>query len=70
MAESEGRAGRVGIFGSAFNPPHLGHVLVVAEGRWRLGVDRVMVGPTGDPYHRDGGLAPGRGAGLVMGRRA
>lgn len=63
-------SGRVGIFGSAFNPPHLGHVLVVAEGRWRLGLDRVMVVPTGDPYHKDGSLDPGREARLEMARLA
>ena len=28
MAE---RSGRTGIFGSAFNPPHIGHVLVVED---------------------------------------
>ena len=63
-------SGRVGIFGSAFNPPHLGHVLVVAEGRWRLGLDRVMVVPTGDPYHKDGSPDPGREARLEMARLA
>lgn len=60
------RPGRVGIFGSAFNPPHLGHVLVVAEARWRLDLARVLVVPTGDPYHKEGGLDPGREARLEM----
>lgn len=63
MAE---RPGRVGIFGSAFNPPHVGHVLVVAEARWRLDLARVLVVPTGDPYHKEGGLDPGREARLEM----
>lgn len=63
MAE---RPGRVGIFGSAFNPPHIGHVLVVAEARWRLGLERVLVVPTGDPYHKEGGLDPGGEARLEM----
>ena len=63
MAET---AGRTGIFGSAFNPPHIGHVLVVAEGRWRLGLDRVLIVPTGEPYHKEGGLDPGREARLEM----
>ena len=63
MAE---RPGRVGIFGSAFNPPHIGHVLVVAEARWRLELERVLVVPTGDPYHKEGGLDPGREARLEM----
>lgn len=38
---------RIGIFGGAFNPPHLGHVLVVA---WALAsgeVDEVWVVPSG-----------------------
>ena len=59
-------AGRTGIFGSAFNPPHIGHVLVVAEGRWRLGLDRVLIVPTGEPYHKEGGLDPGKEARLEM----
>ena len=63
MAE---RSGRTGIFGSAFNPPHIGHVLVVAEGRWRLGLDRVLIVPTGEPYHKQGGLDPGGEARLEM----
>ena len=59
-------AGRTGIFGSAFNPPHIGHVLVVAEGRWRLGLDRVLIVPTGEPYHKEGGLDPGGQARLEL----
>lgn len=44
---------RIGVFGSAFNPPHLGHLVLVAEARWQLGLDRVIVVPTGDPYHKE-----------------
>ena len=42
----------VGVFGSAFNPPHLAHRILLAEATWQLGLDRVVVVPTGDPYHK------------------
>jgi len=44
---------RVGVFGSAFNPPQIGHLILVEEARWQLGLDRVIVVPTGDPYHKE-----------------
>lgn len=42
----------IGVFGSAFNPPHLAHQIFLAEATWQLGLDRVVVVPTGDPYHK------------------
>jgi nicotinate-nucleotide adenylyltransferase len=46
------RFGRVGVFGSLFNPPHLGHLILAAEAAWQLGLDRVVLVPTGMPAHR------------------
>jgi nicotinate-nucleotide adenylyltransferase len=54
---------RLGIFGGSFDPPHVGHLLVVADAFDALGLDRVMLVPAGiqplkagsavaDPEHR------------------
>src|SRR3954468_21136899 len=47
---------RVGVFGGQFDPPHLGHLVVAEEARFRLGIDRLVVVPNGRPPHRS---APG-----------
>jgi nicotinate-nucleotide adenylyltransferase len=44
--------GRIGVFGSLFNPPHLGHILLCTEAAWQLGLERVILVPTGLPSHR------------------
>lgn len=59
MTDLADEPGRVGVFGSAFNPPHTGHLVLAAEARWRLGLDRVMVVPTGQAYHKQADLDPG-----------
>lgn len=46
-------AGRVGIFGGLFNPPHLGHLICAQEASWQLGLDTVLFMPAGMPPHRD-----------------
>lgn len=61
---------RLGIFGSAFNPPHTGHLILVAEALWRLELDGVLVVPTGEPYHKDSSWDPGREERLAMAREA
>lgn len=37
---------KIGIFGSAFNPPHMGHIHVVTTVANKLGLDRVYITPT------------------------
>ena len=39
-------AGRVGVFGGSFDPPHLGHLLVAVDAAERLGLERVLFVPT------------------------
>jgi len=47
-----GQRDRVGILGGAFNPPHLGHLWLAQEAHTRLGLDRVLLVPFGEPPHR------------------
>lgn len=61
---------RVGVFGSTFNPPHIGHLILVAEARWRLRLDRVIAVPTGDPYHKETALLPAPETRLALAKAA
>ena len=70
MADASGIAEHLGIFGSSFNPPHLAHLTVIEEARRQLGLDRVIVVPTGDPYHKDVGPDPGPGVRLRLAEAA
>ncbi len=63
-ARDDGNA--VGVLGSAFNPPHLGHLVLAGEAGWRLGLDEVLLVPTGDPYHKEVLADPGGRARLAM----
>jgi nicotinate-nucleotide adenylyltransferase len=42
----------VGIFGGAFDPPHVGHVVLLQSATARFGLDRILVVPTGQPPHK------------------
>ena len=59
MPENPSRPDRIGVFGSAFNPPQVAHLDLVEQARRQLGLDRVVVVPTGDPYHKRSGSDPG-----------
>lgn len=48
----------VGVYGGAFDPPHLGHVIVACEAAWQLGLDEVRLVPVGLPVHREAPQAP------------
>jgi len=45
---------RFGIFGGTFDPPHLGHLILAAEARAQLGLDRLLWVLTPDPPHKQG----------------
>ncbi|MBN8867063.1 MAG: nicotinate (nicotinamide) nucleotide adenylyltransferase [Solirubrobacterales bacterium] len=49
---------RLGVFGSSFNPPTLGHEVLLAEAGWRLALDRIIVVPTGEAWHKQADGAP------------
>ncbi len=44
--------GRVGLFGGAFDPPHLAHRALVRCALERLALDRLVVLPTGRAWHK------------------
>ncbi len=43
---------KVGILGGAFNPPHLGHLVLAQEAVSQLGLSRLVWMPYGEPSHR------------------
>jgi len=49
----------IGIFGGTFDPPHIGHLILAAEARTQLGLDRLLWVLTPDPPHKqDQPIAP------------
>ena len=58
------------MLGSAFNPPHLGHLALAQEARWQLGLDEVILVPTGEAPHKRIADDPGREARMEMARLA
>lgn len=58
------------MLGSAFNPPHLGHLALAQEALWQLGLDEVILVPTGEAPHKRIADDPGREARMEMARLA
>lgn len=42
----------LGVLGGAFNPPHIGHLLLAQEARWQLGLEGVLLMVTGQAPHK------------------
>ncbi len=51
-------AQRIGIFGGAFDPPHLTHAALVNLAVTQLQLDRLVVIPTGQAWHKTRALSP------------
>jgi nicotinate-nucleotide adenylyltransferase len=68
VSSSQGAA--IGVLGSAFNPPHLGHLALAQEALWQLGLDEVILVPTGEAPHKRIAEEPGREARMEMTRLA
>jgi nicotinate-nucleotide adenylyltransferase len=68
VSDAEGAA--IGVLGSVFNPPHLGHLALAQEAFWRLGLDEVVLVPTGEAPHKEIADDPGRGMRMEMTRLA
>lgn len=47
---------RVGIYGGAFDPPHLAHAALARAAIEQLQLDRLLVLPTGHAWHKDRAL--------------
>ena len=60
----------IGVLGSAFNPPHLGHLALAQEALWQLGLDEIVLVPTGEAPHKRIHDDPGRELRLAMTRLA
>ncbi|HMI81966.1 MAG TPA: nicotinate-nucleotide adenylyltransferase [Solirubrobacterales bacterium] len=60
----------IGVLGSAFNPPHLGHLALAQEALWQLGLDEVVLVPTGEAPHKRIADDPGREERMEMTRLA
>jgi len=67
---SNGQGSGLGILGSAFNPPHLGHLALAQEALWQLGLSEVVFVPTGEAPHKRIVDDPGREQRLSMTRLA
>jgi nicotinate-nucleotide adenylyltransferase len=63
-------SGAVGVLGGAFNPPHLGHLLLAQEAIDALGLDELVLIPTGVAPHKRIEPEPGAEMRLEMTRRA
>lgn len=71
MPEREGAGGAgIGVLGSAFNPPHLGHLALAQEALWQLGLSEVILVPTGEAPHKRIAADPGRELRMTMTRLA
>jgi nicotinate-nucleotide adenylyltransferase len=57
---------RVGIFGGAFNPPHVGHLVCAQEALVQLELEKVVFMPVGVAPHRELEGDPGAQARLEM----
>ncbi|HWI77786.1 MAG TPA: nicotinate (nicotinamide) nucleotide adenylyltransferase [Ramlibacter sp.] len=47
---------RLGVFGGAFDPPHVAHVALARAAVEQLGLDQLRIFPTGQAWHRSGVL--------------
>jgi nicotinate-nucleotide adenylyltransferase len=51
-----GATTRLGVFGGAFDPPHVAHVALARAAVEQLGLDQLRIFPTGQAWHRSGPL--------------
>ena len=49
---------RVGVFGGAFDPPHMAHTALAQAALEQLQLDELRIVPTGEAWHKNRGLTP------------
>lgn len=49
---------RIGVFGGAFDPPHMAHLALVKSALTELQLDQLRVVPTGQAWHKSRVLSP------------
>jgi nicotinate-nucleotide adenylyltransferase len=63
-------ATRLGILGGTFNPPHIGHLVMVQEALYQLALDRIVLMPVAHPPHKEALADPGADVRLELCRLA
>lgn len=54
----DGPTMKIGVYGGVFDPIHYGHLRIAETAREHLGLDRVLLIPSGTPVHRSATQAP------------
>jgi nicotinate-nucleotide adenylyltransferase len=68
--ELGGAVAAIGVLGGAFNPPHIGHLVLAQEATSQLGLSDVLLVPAGEAPHKRIEPEPGRDVRLAMARLA
>ncbi|MFZ3128488.1 MAG: nicotinate (nicotinamide) nucleotide adenylyltransferase [Rhodoferax sp.] len=58
MSKVPDQARRIGVFGGAFDPPHLGHRALAQAALAQLQLDALRIIPTGQAWHKNRALTP------------
>ena len=58
MSDIPGQVRRMGVFGGAFDPPHLGHRALAQAALAQLQLDALCIIPTGQAWHKARDLTP------------
>lgn len=59
MTTSRGPVQRIGVFGGAFDPPHVAHVALAQAALGQLALDELRVIPTGQASHKPQAMSAG-----------
>jgi nicotinate-nucleotide adenylyltransferase len=69
-ATRRGQVGAIGVLGGAFNPPHIGHLVLAQESAFQLRLDEVVLVPVGESPYKRIDPEPGPAVRLEMARLA
>jgi len=57
---------QVGIMGGTFDPPHIAHLIIAEVARVRLGLDKIVFIPSGDPWMKSDHVVTSAGKRVEM----